>query len=205
MPRAFSETEREVIRADLLEHGLRLFSGQGLRKTSVEELAAAAGISKGAFYLFFGSKEELFFTLLEQYEAGFKATLLEQIARAELAPRARMRAMLDRALTTWRADALFTRFSRAEYELLLRRLPPERVAAHLAADEAFAGEFVAAWAAHGVALTAPPRLVAGLIRALFFVSIHEADFGEGVFPEVIDSLVSMLAERLIAGEEHDNA
>lgn len=205
MPRAFSEPERGAIRAALLSHGLRLFSGQGLRKTSVEQLAAAAGISKGAFYLFFASKEELFFTLLEQYEARYKAALLEQIARADLAPRPRMAAMLERALAEWRADALFTRFSRAEYELLLRRLPPERVAAHLAADEAFAEEFAAAWAAQGVALAAPPRLVAGLIRALFFVSLHEDDFGDGVFPAVIAALVAMLAERLIGSEEHDHA
>lgn len=205
MPRAFSETEREAIRTSLLEHGLRLFGGQGLRKTSVEELAAAAGISKGAFYLFFGSKEELFFTLLEQYETRYKTALLEQIARTELAPRARMAAMLERALVEWRADALFTRFSRSEYELLLLRLPPERVAAHLAADEAFAGEFVAAWAAQGVHLAAPPQLVAGLIRALFFVSMHEGDFGEGMYPAVIAALVTMLAGHLIADEEHDNA
>lgn len=199
MPRAFSETERETIREALLSQGLRLFAGQGLRKTSVDELATAAGISKGAFYLFFASKEELFFTLLERYEARFQATLLEQIARVELPPRARMAALLERALAAWRADALFVRFSRAEYELLLRRLPPERVAAHIAADEAFAERFAAAWAAQGAPLAAPPRLVAGLIRALFFVSMHAEEFGEEVYPAVIADLVVTLAVRLIEG------
>jgi AcrR family transcriptional regulator len=199
MPRAFSEREREAIREALLERGRGLFAAQGLRKTSVEELAAAAGISKGAFYLFFGSKEELFFTLLEQYEARYQATLLEQIARPELPPRARMAALLERALAMWRAEALFTRFSRDEYEQLLRRLPPERVAAHLAADEAFAATFAVAWAAQGAPLAAPPRLVAGLIRALFFVSMHADDFGADAYPEVIADLVATLAARLIDG------
>jgi AcrR family transcriptional regulator len=199
MPRAFSEREREAIREALVERGRRLFAGQGLRKTSVDELAAAAGISKGAFYLFFSSKEELFFTLLEQYEARYQATLLEQIARPELPPRARMAALLEQALTTWRAEALFTSFSREEYEQLLRRLPPERVATHLAADESFAVTFVAAWAAQGAPLAAPPRLVAGLIRALFFVSMHADDFGADAYPEVIADLVATLAARLIDG------
>jgi AcrR family transcriptional regulator len=204
MPRAFSEQEREAIRARLLERGRALFAGQGLRKTSVEELAAAVGISKGAFYLFFTSKEELFFTLLEEYEAGVKTALLEQIARADLAPRAQMRAMLTAALAAWKAGALFTRFSRAEYELLLGRLAPARVAAHIQGDEAFAEEFAAAWAARGAPLAEPPHLVAGLLRALFFISMHEDDFGDAIYPAVITTMVEMLAARLIPAEEHDD-
>jgi AcrR family transcriptional regulator len=197
MPRAFSEGEREQIRAALLEQGRRLFAGRGLRKTSVEELAAAAGISKGAFYLFYGAKEELFFELLERYEAGYKAALLAAIARPELPPRARMAAMLRQAVAVWKAEPLFTRLSRAEYDQLLRRLPPERVAAHLEGDDSFAEEFAAAWAAQGVALAAPPRLVAGLIRALFFVGLHEEEFGPEIYPAVAGELIELLAARLI--------
>lgn len=199
MPKAFNPAERVAIREALLGRGRGLFASQGLRKTSVEELAAAAGISKGAFYLFFASKEELFFTLLEQYEAQFQAVLLEQIARRELPPRARMATLLERALAAWREDALFVRFSRAEYEQLLLRLPPARVAAHVAADEAFAERFVAAWAAQGVTLADEPPLVAALIRALFFVSLHEQEFG-ALFPAVIAAQVAMLAARLVPDE-----
>lgn len=199
MPRAFSAQEREVIAEALLEHGRRLFTAQGLRKTSVEELTKAAGISKGAFYLFFESKEELFFELLEHYERSFQTALLEEIERADLPPPARMRAMLERALSLWRREPLFTRFSRADYEHLLRRLPPERVAAHLQRDDRFAEAFAAAWANQGVTLALPPQLVAGLIRALFFVGLHEEDFSPGVYPQVIAELIEMLADRLVPG------
>jgi AcrR family transcriptional regulator len=198
MPKAFSERERAAIEAALREHGRRLFAAQGLRKTSVEELAAAAGISKGAFYGFFGSKEELFFTLLEEYEAVFQAELLAAIAQRELAPRARMAALLGRSLAMMRNEPLFTRLGRAEYEQLLRRLPPERVAAHLASDDGFAERFVAAWVAQGVALALEPPLVAGLIRALFFVSLHEGELSPGIYPAVERELIAMLAERLVA-------
>ncbi len=200
MPRAFSEQEREAIRGALLEQGVRLFASQGLRKTSVEELATAAGISKGAFYLFFASKEGLLFELLERYEARFQAVLLAQIARDELPPQARMASMLEHALAVWKAEPLFAHLQRAEYELLLRRLPPERVADHLQADEQFAEQFSAAWQAQGVTLAASPRLVSGLIRALFFVSMHEDEFGAGVFPELQAELVAILASRLIPTE-----
>jgi hypothetical protein len=42
--------------------------------------------------------------------------------------------------------------------------------------------------------------VSGLIRALFFVSMHEDEFGAGVFPELQAELVAMLAARLIPTE-----
>jgi AcrR family transcriptional regulator len=197
MPRPFSLAEREAIEAALLAHGARLFAAQGLRKTSVEELAAAAGISKGAFYLFFASKELLFFELLERYEARFKQTLLAAISRTELQARQRMVAMLEQAVAVWQSEPLFSRFGKAEYEQLLRRLSPERVAAHLQGDEQFAERFAEAWAAQGVQLAAPPQLVAGLIRALFFVSLHEDEFGPNIYPEVQAELLALLAARLV--------
>lgn len=200
MPRPFRAGEREAIEAALLAQGRRLFAAQGLRKTSVEELTAAAGISKGAFYLFFGSKEELFFELLERYEAGYKAELLAAVAREELPPRARMLALLERSLALMRAEPLFARLGRAGYEQLLRRLPPERVAAHMRGDDAFAERFAAAWAARGVTLALPPHLVSGLMRALFFVSMHEEEFSQGSYEAVIGELAALVAARLVPEE-----
>jgi AcrR family transcriptional regulator len=200
MARAFSDGERAAIHRALREHGRRLFATQGLRKTSVEELTAAAGISKGAFYLFFDSKEELFFELLEHYEAGFKAELLALVARQELPPRARMLALLERSLAVMGAEPLFSRMGRAEYELLIRRLPPERVAAHLEHDDVFAERFTAAWAEQGVRLALPPPLVAGLIRALFFVSMHEEEFSPDSYRPVIGELAALVAARLVPEE-----
>lgn len=201
MPTAFSEQERERILVALQNHGRTMFATHGLKKTNVEELARASGISKGAFYLFYNSKEDLFFALLEQYEADFKAAMLREIAQHQLLPPERMRNMLTRALYVWKQNALFVRFSRAEYEHLLRKLPPERVEAHLAEDERFAETFVAAWHEAGVALAVEPKLVAGLIRALFFVSLHEDEFGEDIYPPVIDTLVSLLAQHLVTPRE----
>ena len=60
MPKAFSEHEKETIRTQMREKGKKLFEKHGLKKTSVDEVTEAVGISKGSFYLFYGSKEELF-------------------------------------------------------------------------------------------------------------------------------------------------
>ncbi len=68
MPKGFTEYEKELIRKRLLEQGQRLFSAYGLKKTNIEEIAKAAGISKGAFYNFYESKEALFMEVIEQAE-----------------------------------------------------------------------------------------------------------------------------------------
>lgn len=56
MPKGFTDREKETIRAQMREKGRKLFEKHGLRKTSVDELTNAVGISKGAFYLFFELK-----------------------------------------------------------------------------------------------------------------------------------------------------
>jgi AcrR family transcriptional regulator len=66
MPKGFTERGKALIHASFLEQGRELFATYGLRKTAIEDLTKAVGISKGAFYLFFESKEQLFFELLEQ-------------------------------------------------------------------------------------------------------------------------------------------
>ncbi len=51
----------------ILSVAVRLFSQKGYYATSIQEIADQSGISKGAFYLHFSSKEELVLSILESY------------------------------------------------------------------------------------------------------------------------------------------
>src|SRR4051794_10989336 len=53
-------------RSALLEAALDVFAKRGYRDASVDEIAGAAGYSKGAVYFHFSGKEDLFFALLEE-------------------------------------------------------------------------------------------------------------------------------------------
>ena len=53
---AFSEEQNETIRRDLICEARRCGVSIGMRKTSVEQLADAVGISKGSFYKFFPTR-----------------------------------------------------------------------------------------------------------------------------------------------------
>jgi len=50
---------REQVRAALAEAGLGLFAARGVAATSIEQIAAAAGVAKGTFYNYFATKEDL--------------------------------------------------------------------------------------------------------------------------------------------------
>lgn len=73
---AFTDTEKVNIRQRLREHCEKCWSQKGYKKTNIEELAAASGISKGSFYLFYDSKEEVFLDVMLQLQHHF-VTLLE--------------------------------------------------------------------------------------------------------------------------------
>ena len=198
MPKGFTEREKALIRAKLLEKGRELFATYGVKKTNIEELTSAAGISKGAFYLFFDSKEELFFELLEQFEADFKANLFRGAACSDAPPRQRVRTLLKEALAVWKTNALFTHFGRADYEHLLRKLPEEKIAAHAQRDDMSAGELIAEWARAGVAIERDPRLVSNLMRALFLLTLHEQELDADIYPVMLDVLVDLVAGYLVA-------
>lgn len=51
----------------IMEKALELFSEQGFEATSVQQITERCGISKGAFYLSFKTKDELIFSMIDYY------------------------------------------------------------------------------------------------------------------------------------------
>lgn len=61
------QTRSEQSRRQVLDAGLKLFSRQGYRATTVREIADAASVSTGNVYHHFPDKEAIFRTLLEEF------------------------------------------------------------------------------------------------------------------------------------------
>lgn len=55
------ERTRRAVRAELAELALRLFVEHGYEETTVDDIAAAAGVSRRSFFRYFPSKEEVVF------------------------------------------------------------------------------------------------------------------------------------------------
>jgi AcrR family transcriptional regulator len=70
-------------RDELLAAALRVFARRGYRDAGVDEIAAAAGYSKGALYWHFSGKEDLLMALLEE---RVDAPMRAMVALLESAP-----------------------------------------------------------------------------------------------------------------------
>lgn len=203
MPRPFTEAERARVEAKLLEAGRRQFERHGLRKTNVAELARAAGIGKGSFYLFFRTKEELFIALVDRHEKGAKAELRAELD-AELARGADARRLLRRYFELQLQQLAQHPLLRIltdpeELESLLRRIEPEQFAASIEDDAVYFAELFVEWQARGlVDPTVDPRAASALTRALLAMVQRRELVGERDWPGMIELLIDALATRLAA-------
>jgi AcrR family transcriptional regulator len=122
MPKGFTEAEKAAIRQRLVRAGDKLFSAHGLKKTSVDELAAAAKISKGAFYLFYASKEALFMDVAAAAEQRYREEMLAALDRPAPTPRARLLGAFRTGFARLRTTPLLQSAASGDFELLLRRV-----------------------------------------------------------------------------------
>jgi AcrR family transcriptional regulator len=80
-PRRTQAERTSATRRALLDAAREQFAERGFAGTGREQVAAAAGVSRGALYHHFGTKEGLFRAVVEELEAG----LAEQVAEAAMA------------------------------------------------------------------------------------------------------------------------
>jgi TetR/AcrR family acrAB operon transcriptional repressor len=64
-----TKEEAAKTRQDLLDAALLIFSRQGYQAARLQDIAKAAGVTRGAIYHHFGSKAELFNTLMDEASA----------------------------------------------------------------------------------------------------------------------------------------
>ncbi len=79
-----SATRKAAIRAEIVEHAARLFRLRGHAGTNIDDIMLAAGLTRGAFYAHFTSKDALFAEivrmghgLLPKLRAGKTAAVLD--------------------------------------------------------------------------------------------------------------------------------
>jgi AcrR family transcriptional regulator len=193
MSKAFSEQEKQWIARQLLEEGARQFSAHGLKKTTVEEIATAAGISKAAFYGFYESKEALFMDAVELAETHFRQQVLAAVDRPGPSPRARLVAVLKEAFTLWKTIPLLQLFTRSDFDLLFRRVADEQIQEHMANDLKFMQELIARCREAGILVQAQPEEISGLLYALLLTALHEDDLGPGRLAATFDLLLELAA------------
>ena len=96
-PCLFRRRRKEARPAELLEAALTLFVEKGFAATRSEEVAKAAGVSKGTLYLYFPSKEELLKAVIQHFLGTEIETGIQEAAAAD-GPTAQV---MHELLVTW--------------------------------------------------------------------------------------------------------
>jgi AcrR family transcriptional regulator len=196
MPRKFREDEKEAIRQALLEAAKTMFRQYGIQKTSIAALTEAVGISQGAFYLFFPSKEALFYEVFRMEEQKLKEALLTEWTVRPLTQE-RFAAMLMQAVKSIEQEPILRlMIDRKEYEWLMRKLPPEYAEQHKTEDENALIPLIEKWQDEGVMIKEDPRTIVAVIRSFFMQLLFRDEIGEK-FDEAVSLQAKWLAKGLI--------
>ena len=182
---AFTEEQDETIRRDLIREARCCGVTVGMRKTSVEQLTEAVGISKGSFYKFFDSKELLFFAVLEDIHTEcFAAAQKSLQENAAIDPAIRTAAAILTACR-WLSETKAFVFIENDAEFLLHRLPEEVKTAHYHDDEMHIRLLLEKYD------LVPNRgisLAAATVRGLILTVSHKEQIGK-LYPQVLETLV----------------
>jgi TetR/AcrR family acrAB operon transcriptional repressor len=81
-------------REELLAQALALFATRGVSNTSLDDVAAAAGVTKGAIYWHFRNKDELFQAILDRIRSRWHDRVLAPVTKASH-PRVRLERLFD--------------------------------------------------------------------------------------------------------------
>lgn len=103
---------------EVLDAALALFTERGYAKTTVEQIAKRAGLSKGAVYLYFPSKEAILEGLVTRVTAPITGVIFDEIALHQGDPRP----LIARFLRTV-AQVLENKHNRLVPIIILREAP----------------------------------------------------------------------------------
>jgi AcrR family transcriptional regulator len=201
LAKEFGKDEKEMIRTALIEAGRELFSRYGLKRTGIGELTKAAGIAQGSFYIFFGSKEELYFEILEDEEKKIAGILEDMLDSAEITKSGFKIFMKKYFEIVHTNPFLENLIQKSEYERLMRKLPEEKRRKHLQGESELIDGAIKRLREQERIKNVDPEVLAGLYHALFLLRLHVKDIGEEVFPKVMDLITELMAEGLIIKDQ----
>lgn len=194
----FNEREKEHIRNNLIQHGRRLFGDHGLNKTTISDLTKQVNIAQGSFYLFYKSKEELYYEILELEERYIREELLNKVLLKDKLTKATFRDFLQQALQFLDESPILRQlFDKSTMNQLLRKLPQEKLDRNNQGDIDFLVPYIKKWQAAGSMKQLSPHIIVSMIRSLIILSLQKEMIGESNYNSTMDQLIKFISEGLI--------
>lgn len=90
--------ERKDTRAEIISIGMEMISLQGYSATGIDAVLRRAGVPKGSFYHYFGSKEEFGLAVIDHFARRYAEIVDSFLKDEELTPLNRIRKYLETGL-----------------------------------------------------------------------------------------------------------
>ena len=193
MATAFTSEEKEVIRKKLHKVAKECLQRYGVKKTTVDQMAAMVDISKGSFYNFYSSKEMLFFAVLEEYQMDVMDRLTEQLDMEAKIDTNRLVQLLYDFYQDFRYSFMYTIFKNHEMELLLRKLPKEAITNHHLIDDRMVKKIVSRI---NIRENVSVEIVSALFRTIAMTILHIEEIGEEQFDTTLKLVIQGIVEQI---------
>jgi AcrR family transcriptional regulator len=197
MPRHFSQQEQELIREELIEKGKELIAVFGFKKTTISDLTKAVGISKGSFYNFFSSKEELFFTIFELEGDKLRGKISQQILNNSKNAARGLKGLIKVILREMEENPIIGKiYNSDDLDYAYQKLSKEQWDEHRSLSVKALIPVIEMWQEQGGLIEEDPEIIISVIRAVISISLHKKEIGEEIYPETMDLLIDLVTEGL---------
>lgn len=198
MPKALSEKEKSIIKERLLIETEEYLKIYGAKKTTVDLLVAKVNIPKGTFYLFYKSKELLFYELFRKKHDEIQDSFLQKIAtiKNNLSPMT----LTNLIFTIYKEldeSFLFKFITNGDLELVLRKLSTQEIDEHIARDDLIMQELIKI-----IPHINNEKLkeYSGALRIALVSILHKDDIGKDIFDKALKLTISGIVTKLLLGD-----
>lgn len=195
MPAPFSASEKAEIEIALLTVGLEHFVRHGIRRARIDDICKDVGISKGSFYAFFPSKEDLFIAIGDARRAEHMAELFAMLDNMEGDERTRVGRLFDSIVKLMETNALMQVMSdQGEMARLKRKITPERLTNDQEVGDAFYRKVAEVWNEKGFGASLEASVLADIMTVVAALTLQQK-----IFPaEPYESAKALLREMVVA-------
>lgn len=195
MPKTFSESERAYIKERLFAEAQKCLATYGIRKTTIDELVKRVGIPKGTFYLFYGSKEQLLFEVITEFDREAQEQLFQEISALPGIPDADV--CTDLILRFYRRvdESFLPRLMQSgELEYFMRTVPPKFSRQHAERDEEAMKRMFAAFPGMQSDRAA---VLSAAFRGVFLTLLFKDEVGAEIYEDALRVLVRGVVIQLL--------
>ena len=188
MPRAFNERERNLIKERIRKAAASLMIRNGVRHTTIDAIVKSAMIPKGTFYLFYATKEELLFEVLENEHEKMEKSILEQISKVNpstINPDS-VTELIYSFYKMVDEHPLLATISREDVTLISQRLPEERIIKHLEEDRNMSAKLMRFLPLKdGITV----ETVSSSLHAIYFTMLHLKETADDKSEELLKLII----------------